>query len=251
MQERMPIDYQDRKVDYKELLELIEKSNNNIQIAIKNICVDDGTLDKLESKFDDKLIYYINWSKTLVITNSITTKFVESHINEFLQCFTEFDSKAHEMMDILANTFNIDLSDTDQIWDLKRNKSEKQRGTINSSWDYHFHGAECAFINKKNGQHLDIKIIYGREYGVIDNFFLYRFIETTKSLTSQFELLNGESHNLRKVINVIKRNGFLINRPNHMFEELILNRPKMEITRPMPQRCFSLRESFFFYGKYS
>ena len=183
-------------------------------------------LKHLESKFKSKLVYYIVWSKILIIEDSITTEYVISHFDEFWQCFVEFDKKAHEMMDVMASTFEIDLNDSAQIWDLKRNKSKNQRGRINKLWNYYFHGAECAFENVKTGQYLDVKIIYGREYGVIDNFFLYRFIETTESLKYQFELLQGKSQNLRKVINVFKQEGYLINRPNYDFEELILNREK-------------------------
>ncbi len=228
MEKGILLDYKNKRVSYEELVEFIEHSNSN-QIAIKNVLINEGGLNELELKFEDRLIYYIEWSKILIIKTSITTEFVKSYLDSLLQCFVEFDIKAHDMMDLMATTFNIDLDDSAQIWDLKRNRSKNQRGQINSSWDYHFHGAECAFKNNKTGQHLDIKIIYGREYGVIDNFFLYRFIETTKSLAHQFDLLDGKSHNLRKVINVLKREGYLINRSNDSFEKLILNRTKKEM----------------------
>ncbi len=223
MEKSTQLDYQNREANYLEIVELIEKSNHSA-IVINSIILNDLILEELELKFEDKLICYIAWSKTLIVEESISTDFVKSNLNLFLQCFIEFDSKAHEMMDLIATTFEIDLDDSSQIWDLKRNKSKNQRGQINSSWSYHFHGAECSFQNHKTGQFLDIKIIYGREYGVIDNFFLYKFIQTTKSLQNQFKLLNGTSHNLRKVTSVLYREGYLIRKPNHNFGELILNR---------------------------
>ncbi|NME72782.1 DUF6896 domain-containing protein [Flammeovirga aprica] len=223
MNKKISINFQNKKASYQELEKMIEDAMDS-QIAITNVLVDESTLSQLQSKFETKLVCYIVWSKLLVIEDSITTEFVISHITEFLQCYIEFDKKAHQMMELMASTFKIDLNDSAQIWDLKRNRSKRQRGQINSSWNYFFHGAECAFENVNTGQYIDVKIIYGREYGVIDNFFLYRFIETTESLKPQFELLEGKSQNLRKVTSVLKEKGFLINRPNFDFEELILNR---------------------------
>ncbi|MBB6461870.1 DUF6896 domain-containing protein [Flammeovirga kamogawensis] len=227
MDNKISIDFQNKKASFQELERIIEESIDS-QIAITNVIVDENILKQLESKFQAKLIYYIAWSKILILENSITTQYVISNLDGFLQCFIEFDRKAHEMMNLMASIFEIDLNDFAQINDLKRNKSKNQRGQINSSWNYFFHGAECAFENMKTGQYLDVKIIYGREYGVIGNFFLYRFIETSESLKTQFQLLKGKSQNLRKVINVFKEEGYLINRRNYDFEELILNREKVK-----------------------
>lgn len=226
MNKRILIDFKNKKASYQEL-EKIVLELPDAQIAITNVDLDESSLVQLESKFDTKLIYYIVWPKMLIIEDSITTEFVMSHLVEFLQCFVDFDNKAHDMMDLMAKVYEIDLNDSAQIWDLKRNRSKKQRGKINNAWTYYFHGSSCSFENTKTGQFLDVKIIYGREYGVIDNYFLYRFIETTESLKANFDLLLGKSQNLRKVVNVLKAEGYLVNRPNYHFEELILNREKM------------------------
>ena len=186
MEERISIDYKNKKAGYQELIHLIDETRNS-QIVIQNIIINRESLEQLDLKYADKLIYYIEWSKILIIENSISTDFVMSNIDLFIQCFIEFDITAYDLIELLAKTYNIDLNDPAQIWDLKRNKSKNQSGQINSTWAYHFHGAECAFTNRKTGQNVEIKIIYGQEYGVIDNFFLFRFIETTKSLAFQFE----------------------------------------------------------------
>jgi hypothetical protein len=48
-------------------------------------------------------------------------------------------------------------------------------------WRYAFHGIHCAFTNLKTGQHIEVPLTYGLEFGELDPYFFIRFIETTKA----------------------------------------------------------------------
>lgn len=48
-------------------------------------------------------------------------------------------------------------------------------------WRYAFHGIHCAFTNLKTGQHIEVPLTYGLEFGELDPYFFVHFIETTEA----------------------------------------------------------------------
>ena len=55
----------------------------------------------------------------------------------------------------------------------------KPVGEING-WRYAFHGIHCAFSNLKTGQHIEVPLTYGLEFGQLDPYFFIGFIKSTK-----------------------------------------------------------------------
>ncbi|PWJ32899.1 DUF6896 domain-containing protein [Sediminitomix flava] len=225
MSKKVVVDYTGRVVTFHDIEQEIIKNRSN-QTGFKNIVISDPILQQLELMFPDKQFNYLEWSKLLFVIDSISTSFVLSHKLEFLKCFEEFDSVSHELMKLLSNTFNLNFGNLNELRNLKRNKSKNQRGTINEAWNYYFHGSECCFTNSITNQHVEVKIIYGQEYGVIDDYFLFKFIETTATFSAQYELLNKSSDNLRKVISVFEREGYLIRKLFFDSKGLVLNKNK-------------------------
>ena len=183
----------------------------------------------LQKELPDYLVSEIKWMNKLYIVPSISTKIVMGNLNEFYKCIELFDKTAHYLMNLMADTFNINLNNSSELHDLKRNRSDKQRGNINDEWKYHFHGKGCSFTNSITEQFLDVQIINGIEYGELDTYYLMKFIQTTESLKEMSTVLNNESNNMQKVIEILWLNDYLVELPDALDDGLIINRNKKPV----------------------
>jgi len=183
----------------------------------------------LQNEFPNHLVSQIKWMNKLYIVPSISTETVLENLNEFYKCFELFDKTAHSLMNLMSDTFNINLKNSSELYDLKRNRSEKQRGNLNNEWKYHFHGKGCSFTNSVTNQFLDVQINNGLEFGELDTYYLMKFIQTTKSLKEMSLILNSESNNMQKVIEILWINEYLVKLPRGTNDELIINRNKKPV----------------------
>lgn len=180
----------------------------------------------LQTELPNYLVSEVKWLNRLYIGPSISTQTVLEHINEFYNCIKLFDKTAHDLVYLMADTFHINPNNKNELYHLKRYRSDKQRSSINKDWNYHFHGKGCSFTNQNTNQFLDVQIIHTPEFGVLDTYFLMRFIQTTESLKEMSVLLNDETKNMQKVIEVLWMNDYLVRLPNGNNNEFIINRNK-------------------------
>lgn len=195
-----------------------------LKFVLKKGTFDRGYIVSLQNEFSNCVVYEIRWLNQLLIAPSISTKTVEENLSCFYNCIVQFDKKAHELMQYLAATFHIDLTNSKELNDVKRNQSKNQRGKLGEYWEYRFHGKSCAFQHVKTNQYLDVQTIYGNEYGVLDTYYLLRFIQTTPELQEMRLILANELNNMQKVIEILRIKGYLKELPQNKNGALILNR---------------------------
>ena len=183
----------------------------------------------LQKEFPNYVITQIEWLNKLNIVPSISTKTVLENILEFHNCIELFDKTAHSLMNLMAQTFDINLNNSNEIYELKTKRSENQRGEINNEWKYRFHGKGCSFTNTNTEQFLDVQINNGIEFGELDTYYLMKFIETTESLKKARLILDNKSENMRKVIETLWSSDYLTELPDGINNELILNRNKKPV----------------------
>ncbi|WP_179320758.1 DUF6896 domain-containing protein [Winogradskyella helgolandensis] len=184
---------------------------------------------ELQKELPNYVVTRIEWLNKLNIVPSISTKVVLENILEFHNCIELFDKTAHSLMNEMAETFDINLNNSNEIYELKTKRSENQRGEINNEWKYHFHGKGCSFTNTNTEQFLDVQINNGIEFGELDTYYLMKFIQTTESLKKASQILNNKTENMRKVIETLWSSDYLIELPDGINNELILNRNKKPI----------------------
>ena len=127
-------------------------------------------------------------------------------------------------MYLMADTFLIDLNNSSEVYELKTLRSKKQRVTINDEWKHYFHGKGCSFTNQKTGQFLDVQIINGVEFGKLNTYYLMKFIQTTEFLREMSLILDDESNNMQKVIEILRMNDYLVELPGENNYNLIINK---------------------------
>ena len=218
----------EKPLEIEKIKSLLDK-NEKILFVLTNGSFERDYIVTLQKGFSNYVVSEIKWINKLVIVPSISTKTVLDNLNEFYKCIELFDSTAHSLMNLMAETFDIDLNNSSEIYDLKRNRSDKQRGQINDEWKYHFHGKGCSFTNSITEQFLDVQIINGLEFGELDTYYLMKFIQTTESLKEVSLILNDESNNMQKVIEVLRMKNYLIELPGENNDGLIINRNKKPV----------------------
>lgn len=217
-----------KPLEIEKIKSLLEE-NERILFVLSDGNFNRDYIVSLQNEFTNHVVSEIKWMNKMIIVPSISTKTVLNNLNGFYKCIELFDEKAHSLMNLMAKTFGIELNNPSEIYDLKRNRSDKQRGQINDQWKYHFHGKGCSFTNSITEQFLDVQIINGLEFGELDTYYLMKFIQTTESLKEMSLILNDESNNMQKVIEILRMNDYLIELPGENTDGLILNRNKKPV----------------------
>lgn len=187
-------------------------------------------ISELQREFKNHLITQIKWLNRFYVVPSISTQIVLDNLEEFYNAIDLFDKTAHSLMQLMADTFEIDLNKFEKIYELKTKIiSKNQRGRIDKDWEYYFHGKGCSFTNTQTNQFLDVQLTNKTELGQLDTYYLMRFIETTDSLESLKKILNSETVNMRKVIEILWQLDYLLELPDGMNNELIINRKKKPV----------------------
>ncbi|AWG22793.1 hypothetical protein FFWV33_15280 [Flavobacterium faecale] len=140
-----------------------------------------------------------------------------------IEVIQTFEKKANEMIKVLALEFNLDLN-SERIFDkLISKQNNLRRGNLKDNWTYWFHGDACDFENKETNQYLHIKINRNGNYGAIDNFYLYKFLQTSESLKSIYEVINSEKY-MNELLEKLFKTGILINIDEFPLKTIILKK---------------------------
>jgi hypothetical protein len=90
---------------------------------------------------------------------------------------------------------------------LTRRHEVEKRGSRVGEWNFCFHGLECCFTHLRTGQVVDVRLGFGDEFGVLDPYFLARFIRTTPAHQEVAALLTEDFHDPSQVLEVLLTRG--------------------------------------------
>jgi len=137
-----------------------------------------------------------------------------------------FENKACELIELLANQFDLNLNDRHPFDKIKSRQTELWKGILKEKWNYQFHGDACKFENIENGQLLDVKINRRGNYGTISNYYLLKFIETTNELEYVYDKINN-SESIYNTIAKLEEKELIINIGESPLNTRILNKEKV------------------------
>lgn len=75
-------------------------------------------------------------------------------------------------------------------------------------WKFDHHGGHLAFTNDATGQHVEVSIWFGDEFGVLDPQFFYEFMASTPGLSPPQELISP-FHDTSRAFRFLKEKGHL------------------------------------------
>jgi hypothetical protein len=111
-----------------------------------------------------------------------------------IESILSFEGKANDMIKQLAQEHDLDLNNPHPFGKLLTRSNNLWKGKLENNWNYKFHGSGCDFENSLTGQFLYVKTSIPGEYGVIDDYYLYKYIQTTDSLRHICDTIKSEKH---------------------------------------------------------
>ncbi|HZT41423.1 MAG TPA: hypothetical protein VFA07_04510 [Chthonomonadaceae bacterium] len=84
-----------------------------------------------------------------------------------------------------------------------------QTGEIDGGWKYFFHGYECGFGSRVTGQVIEVRMGFEGEFGVLDPWFFYQFLESTRGLETLARLLRDGYDHTKEALEILTRHGYL------------------------------------------
>ena len=121
----------------------------------------------------------------------------------------------------LSQTFDFDLNNCG-AWPITVYKtSYKNKGILNADWTFYLHGSHCRFDNLKTGQAIEVQYTEKPEFGCLDAFFFYTYMQTTDRFK---ELANWFINhiNVYNAIKILVEEGVLTKKSSTMFGSYIV-----------------------------
>jgi hypothetical protein len=138
----------------------------------------------------------------LTVMKVIDERVVLASLPLFLAAIRDFSDTADRLCLGLAEAHGF------RPEELLARRDEVEEGRLDG-WGYYFHGLECCFTGRRTGQVVDVQIGFGDEFGVLDPYFLSRFIQTTPTHREAARLLHDDFHDACRVLEVLHAGGHL------------------------------------------
>jgi hypothetical protein len=194
------------KLPEPEQLLLLLQSHNTLRVDYPT--PDVGYYNKLLLALDDYIVFDMYWESAYYIEPGLDSKEIFKRKQEVYACAKSFRQDAIKLMNLMAETFDINLQNLDGLYEVKHKKGKNQRGKLNEAWVYHLHGAECRFENSVTGQVVEVIVVTHPEFGYLDSYFFFEYMQTTE----RFQLLAhwfGNHKNVYKALELLAIDGIL------------------------------------------
>ena len=142
-----------------------------------------------------------NWLKFFKLND------IKIELDVIKEAINDYRSDGKELMRKLAEKYGLDIENEKDYEKLiaKNNEEIPRKGELSKRWNYAFHGCECGFYNKKDKQQVEVVLNNHPEFGQIDAWFLFSYMETTEKYKKEIEGINWQQ--LKPLIEKIYKTG--------------------------------------------
>jgi hypothetical protein len=139
------------------------------------------------------------WSY-VTIMQVISAPEVDTLIPEIQHAARTFKVQAEYLAREIATLNHVPLT---ELWENTEKITQFPK-----DWKCYHHGQHYCCRNMKSGQVVELPIWYEEEFGVLDPYFLSRFIETTPSLDMPVNIID-KYHDMSRVLEIMLKKGLL------------------------------------------
>ncbi|WP_431244146.1 DUF6896 domain-containing protein [Flavobacterium sp. P21] len=145
-----------------------------------------------------------NWFKNFFNTTKVDSNIIK-------QAIIDYRIQGKYLMFELGKKFDLDIKKIDDYKQLisRSNENIPRKGKLSERWNYCFHGGECRFYNKKHQQTVEVVLCNSPEFGHINAWFLWSFMQSTEKYKN--EAKNIEWQELKVMINKLYKSGQIKN----------------------------------------
>lgn len=103
-------------------------------------------------------------------------------IKVLIEAIADYRKEGKQLMIRLGKRYGLDISIESEYIEMitRGSKLVPRKGTISDRLNYHFHGGDCSFYNKKHQQHVTVALSNHPEFGHLDAWFLFKYLKSTK-----------------------------------------------------------------------
>jgi len=113
------------------------------------------------------------------IAKLITDKEIEDNQDFFEQFAKDYRQLGEELLFKLVDKLDLKLNKEFPMQTFNELKLDKRQIGKVENWRYFVHGFHCGFENDKTGQHIEVSLVFGLEFGDLDPYFFSKFIKST------------------------------------------------------------------------
>jgi hypothetical protein len=161
--------------------------------------------------------------------------YVDIYNNRFFfqNCAKSHRDLATKLIHRLANYLNIQIDNNFPYQSFREfRQGKKQKGAFDD-WQYFLHGFHCRFTNISSGQVIEVSLVFGLEFGVLDPLFFIDYIKTSEYKNSIPFQIDDAYHDGIRIIEVMTDIGIFEKTHSNIegyFGFVIADREKVEIT---------------------
>ncbi|HEY7309024.1 MAG TPA: hypothetical protein VH643_06600 [Gemmataceae bacterium] len=159
-------------------------------------------------------------TEQITVSKVISTKDVLANEAEFVAALRLFRQTASTLATRLAQHLGVPA---DHLLELGMGRAragwaDQLRGLLgrrlrghrlDQEWHYWFHGGACRFESRATGQIVEVRLTFGKEFGVLDPYFFAQFVKSTAALAPLSRLLRDDFHDASRVLSVLDQLGHL------------------------------------------
>jgi hypothetical protein len=115
----------------------------------------------------------------ITITKLITDQEIEDNQDFFEQCAKDYRQLGEELIFKLTDSLGLSINEDSPMITFNKLKMDKKQKGVIDNWEYFIHGFHCGFKNIDTGQCIEVSLVFGLEFGVLDSYFFINFIKST------------------------------------------------------------------------
>jgi hypothetical protein len=142
----------------------------------------------------------------------LTVQEIIANKESIYSCAKAFREDAITLMLQLSYQFDFDLNHCGAWPEPVYNTNHYNKGMLNTEWTFYLHGAHCRFDNLKTGQAVEVRYTDKPEFGCLDGFFFYHYMQTTERFKDLADWFISYG-NVYDALEILINEGTLTKRP--------------------------------------
>lgn len=165
--------------------------------------------NKWKSELKDFLIGIHMQLPEINISRLISAEEIVDHYDFFERCAKDYGKLAKKLITQLARYLQVEVIPKDpyaNIYNLRLSKHTPENRLMDT-WKYFLHGHHCRFKNIHTEQQIEVALLFGQDYGVLDPFSFTKYIMSTPDYNPLPVEIYEDFHDGVRILDIMEKIG--------------------------------------------